>query len=180
MDEDEEGGEGADTAAPTGTVEGEPSTGEPLLAPDAPNVPPDADSLAAVSTPQDETEGTESHAELTLEPTLDMGDPPGFDDNGLTADVLSADLDTGDLGDFGTVDLSTGLDTGDLTGADLGSASLAGVDDFVGLTADPLEMLPPDGTSFEAVQDLSQVDEGDQLLGGKVMDESGDPFVNIS
>jgi hypothetical protein len=180
MDEDEEGGEGADPAAPTETMEGEPSTGETLLPPDAPNVPPDADSLAAASTPQDETEGTESHAELTLEPTLDMGDPPGFDGNGLTDGALSADLDTGDLGDFGPVDLSAGLDTGDLTGADLSSANLTGVDDFAGLTVEPLEMLPPDGTAFEAVQDLSQVDEGDQLLGGKVMDESGDPFVNIS
>jgi hypothetical protein len=40
-------------------------------------------------------------------------------------------------------------------------------------------MLPPDGTAFEAAHDLSQVEPEDNILGGKAMDQSGDPFNNV-
>jgi len=45
----------------------------------------------------------------------------------------------------------------------------------------PLDLVDmgPDGTQFEAAGDLSQLQATDSLLGGEVMDESGDPFINI-
>lgn len=37
-------------------------------------------------------------------------------------------------------------------------------------------MLGPDGTSFEGVHNLSQIESGDEILGGPLMDHSVDPF----
>jgi hypothetical protein len=39
-----------------------------------------------------------------------------------------------------------------------------------------LSRLGPDGTAFEAVNDLSQLEPSDILLGGPTMDQSEDPF----
>jgi hypothetical protein len=71
--------------------------------------------------------------------------------------------------------------TGDLAVPDL-AGGLVGPDmDFDALApTDPMDLLPPDGTAFEAVHDLSQMEEGDDLLGGKEMDASTDPFVGVS
>lgn len=39
-----------------------------------------------------------------------------------------------------------------------------------------LGMLGPDGTSFEDVHNLSQIESGDEILGGPLMDHTVDPF----
>ncbi|KAG1825724.1 uncharacterized protein BJ212DRAFT_293934 [Suillus subaureus] len=44
-----------------------------------------------------------------------------------------------------------------------------------------MTVLGPDGTTFESVHDLSQMDSGDALLGGPLMDQTVDPFaVNLN
>ncbi|KAG1889535.1 hypothetical protein F4604DRAFT_847569 [Suillus subluteus] len=44
-----------------------------------------------------------------------------------------------------------------------------------------MTVLGPDGTTFEGVHDLSQMDSGDALLGGPLMDHTVDPFaVNLN
>ncbi|KAG2045056.1 hypothetical protein BDR03DRAFT_907673 [Suillus americanus] len=44
-----------------------------------------------------------------------------------------------------------------------------------------MSVLGPDGTTFEGIHDLSQMDSGDALLGGPLMDHTVDPFaVNLN
>jgi hypothetical protein len=95
---------------------------------------------------------------LPLDTTLSasLGDGVGALDPSLELSLPPATEFAGDL----AVDVGAGLD--DLT-------SSAGLD-----------MLPPDGTAFEAAHDLTQVEPGDSLLGGQVMDASSDPFGNVS
>jgi hypothetical protein len=115
------------------------------------DVPPLDASLAA--TPQDD-DIPELGAELTLDPTLEA-DPGEL----LVGHDLTGDLAVPDL-------------AGGLVGPDMDFDALA--------PTDPMDLLPPDGTAFEAVHDLSQMEEGDDLLGGKEMDASTDPFVGVS
>lgn len=191
MEEDEEGVEAGDTAEATTT----PADGVP--APDGGTEPP-SESLdvlpeathpeLSLLTPDDPADESEPVNELTLDPTLDTADTrdltadldvPELTVPGLTEEDLGGDLTVGiDLasGDGLIVgdDLAVG---GDLV--DVGELAVGGDMDFT-LSGDPMDMLPPDGTAFEAVHDLSQMEQGDDLLGGKVMEESGDPFVNVS
>jgi len=76
-----------------------------------------------------------------------------------TAQALQ-DLPEGDL---------TGLEDDDMAGVvGVGMEGLEGLD---------MTGLGPDGTQFENEGDLTQIQEGDLLLGGgEVMDEIGDPF----
>ncbi|KDQ63353.1 hypothetical protein JAAARDRAFT_53577 [Jaapia argillacea MUCL 33604] len=103
-------------------------------------------------------------------PTDDLDDSLKPLDTGLTASKVDVGDDEDDVGSMN--------DTGDLTMDDLDMTSLptGGVEDG------ELDMsqLPPDGTAFEGVQDLSQMEEEDGLLGGPMMDQSEDPFVEES
>ena len=64
-------------------------------------------------------------------------------------------------------------------------ASLKPLDDMVDKTGLPgdleldISALGPDGLQLESAHDLSQLDGPDGLIGGPMMDESGDPFVDI-
>ena len=63
---------------------------------------------------------------------------------------------------------------GDLSG-DMG-ADMGG--DMGGDMSLDMSGIGPDGEQFEGAQDLSQLQSGDPLLGGPLMDENiGDPFV---
>lgn len=56
------------------------------------------------------------------------------------------------------------------------------VHDKTGLPDDlelDISALGPDGLQLESAHDLSQLDGPDGLIGGPLMDESGDPFVDI-
>jgi len=61
--------------------------------------------------------------------------------------------------------LVTGVD--DVTLPDLGADALADL---------TMAELGPDGTQFETAEDLTQIQGTDALLGGEMMDQSGDPF----
>ncbi len=61
--------------------------------------------------------------------------------------------------------LVTGVD--DVTLPDLGADALADL---------TMTELGPDGTQFETAGDLTQIQGTDALLGGEMMDQSGDPF----
>jgi hypothetical protein len=164
MDDDEEGAENADPDKPAAF-----DSHAALNAPATSTLAVPQPDTSQAATPQDD-EAAEPTAELTLDPSLATE----------SADLLASHDITGDLADpalLADPDLLADpalLDNpSDLSGVN-------GDIDFGTLGADPMDMLPPDGTAFEAVHDLSQMEEGDDLLGGKVMDESADPFTNVA
>ncbi|KZP03505.1 hypothetical protein FIBSPDRAFT_844903 [Athelia psychrophila] len=55
-------------------------------------------------------------------------------------------------------------------------SGMATVDDDESLGDIDMSALGPDGVPFEGAHDLNQVEEGDVLLGGPLMDDSLDPF----
>ena len=65
-------------------------------------------------------------------------------------------------------DLTNQVDVGDTLGTTLGTTDLVDLD---------LSQLGPDGTAFEAAGDLTEMEPGDNLLGGDILDASmADPF----
>ncbi|KIJ65016.1 hypothetical protein HYDPIDRAFT_27749 [Hydnomerulius pinastri MD-312] len=84
----------------------------------------------------------------TTEPVLAVGEG---------ADILDASLKALD----GDMNVDVGIE-GDANQEDVGELDMS--------------VLGPDGTSFEGVHDLSQMESGDALLGGPLMDNTEDPF----
>ncbi len=81
------------------------------------------------------------------------------DDNQATTEVLDASLKP----------LEGGLDGVDDNGKE-------GISE--GLELD-ISALGPDGLQLESAHDLSQLDGTDGLIGGALMDETADPFVDM-
>lgn len=174
MDVDEENeGEDVNEVVPN-TEQGTPSTSEkPTTTVEATPIPPDVPPESVLEEVPPETTLALTQAQLEDETTVpDVLDPalaiPSLDDGDVVA-LGNVDMDLSALGT--DVLVSDVLSAGDPLGADA-----LGVD---GLASDALTMLPPDGTAFEAAQDLSQVEPDDSILGGKAMDQSGDPFGGI-
>lgn len=74
-------------------------------------------------------------------------------------DVLDASLKPLDANMDAVVDVGVPIDADDVDVEDLHMSTLG-----------------PDGLEFENVHNLDQVEEGDSLLGGSVMNSSADPF----
>ncbi|KZT30743.1 hypothetical protein NEOLEDRAFT_1174128 [Neolentinus lepideus HHB14362 ss-1] len=134
-------------------VEGD-EEGEQEDAAPAPSVAPEAPPAEATETaaPQGPVAGQSPKVEaniLSLEPAT----APAEDANDALDDSLKpldSNIDT-------SVDMSDAMNAENMEGLDL-------------------SQLPPDGTSFEDAQDLTQLQEADVLLGGSMMDQSDDPF----
>jgi hypothetical protein len=115
---------------------------------------------------------TDLISDLTTDLTMDLVDTDlgvNLTAQDMVPDDLNADL--GLTGDLNGGDMNEGMTTDMTVAADV---------DFSALATETLELLPPDGTAFEASHDLSQVEPGDDILGPKVMDDSGDPFANVA
>lgn len=110
------------------------------------------------SPPQDAEPEPEPGQLLSLQPEQNAVDEETHDD------ALDASLKPLDQGMVDTT-----MDSVDIpinTEADIGEIP-EGVD---------MSALGPDGMAFEGAHDLTQIEGGDDLLGGSVMDSSGDPF----
>ncbi|KAG9314200.1 hypothetical protein JVU11DRAFT_4986 [Chiua virens] len=80
-----------------------------------------------------------------------------------TEPILTVD-ESADMLDatFKTLDGSINVDVESANAADVGELDMS--------------VLGPDGTAYDGVHDLSQLDGANALLGGSLMDDAGDPF----
>ncbi|EPQ60489.1 hypothetical protein GLOTRDRAFT_113107 [Gloeophyllum trabeum ATCC 11539] len=134
-------------------VEGDEEGEQEETAP-PPSVPPEAPPAhaTAASGQEDESAAKSPKTQNTL--SLEVpSSAPAAEANDILDDSLKPLVDDMNA----TADISVQMTTENAEGLDL-------------------SQLPPDGTSFEAAQDMSQLQDADALLGGQMMDQSADPF----